>query len=792
MLLVAILAVALLLAGGWWWLYRLSLPRISGTRRAQGLEKPVEILRDRYGVPHIFASTLADAFFAQGYVHAQDRLWQMELNRRVGAGRLSELFGPMALEADRFLRRLGLRRAAEAEVARLEPEERAVLEAYAAGVNAAMAAMGPRRPLEMRLMGLRPAPWEVPDSLTFAKVMSLNLCTNFEAELFRARVIEKVGHQKAALCALGYPAGHPLVVPPGASSAGTAAELAQLYAAAKEYLPLAPMGASNNWVVSGRRTQSGMPLLANDPHLPLQVPSIWYEVHLVAPGLDVYGVSLAATPGVALGHNRKVAWGFTNSGADVQDLYLERFHPERPGEYEHRGEWLKAKRVREVIGVKGQPDQPEEVLLTLHGPVMAGGPGRQGPALALRWAALDPSHPVAALLEMNRAQSAAEFRNALRKWHTPSQNVVFADVSGEIGFVMAGAVPIRARGSGFSPVPGWTGEYEWTGFVPFDELPQLMNPQSGYLVTANNRVVDPSYPHHITLDFLNGFRARRIEQLLTQKPVLNAADFAQIQMDVFCAPGKAFAAHCQKLQPSGALERRALEKLRAWDGQASPASAGAAVYEAMIVAAVRKVFTPALGRELVDEMMGKSVENPLSPMSMMLGRYTGAFLEALDRRDPALLEISGASSWEAILSEALADAVTELKKRLGEEVESWSWGRIHILQLRHPLGAKKPLNLIFNGPSVPIGGDTDTPLQTAVLPHLAFGAEGWAPSWRQIADLADLSRSVSVHTTGQSGHPGSPHYMDQFPLWYRGEHHPHWLDRSEIEQHLEARLKLEP
>lgn len=789
----AVVVLVLLAVGlGRYLLFVRPLPRLSGREVVQGISAEVEILRDRHGVPHIFAKTIEDAVFAQGFCHVQDRWFQMELNRRIGSGTLSEVLGPLTVEADRFLRRMMLRRTAEREVEAMEPEERRVVEAYCRGVNQAMAAMGSRIPLEFKLLGIKPTPWTPVDSLCWAKVMALNLCTNWDVELFRYRLIQKVGLEEAMRLEMRYPHGGTVVVPPGAlhDSDAAAAELQKLFNDAAQFLPLGLPGASNNWVVSGERTKSGKPMLANDPHLLLQVPNIWYEVHLVAEDVDVYGVSLPGDPGVVIGHTRHAAWGFTNSNADVQDLYLEKFHPDDPKQVEWKGQFEPVQLLREVIKVKGQDDVIEELRVTRHGPVIAGGQKKGELGIAMKWAAHEPGHLFSAVLQMNRAQSAQDIKDALKKWHTPSQNVVFADDQGNIGYVMAGVVPIRAKGSGLTPVPGWTGEYEWIGWVPFEELPQAWNPESGYVATANNAVVDRSYKHHITWDYMNGYRAGRIEELILSKPKLDADDFRQIQMDVFTRPGLAFAQACRGLRVADNTQQLALEYLQKWDGHARANSVGAAVYEAMMLFVLERALRPRLGRELFDDIMGKAA-HPLAPAGLVAGRYTGYLLEAMQRQDPYWLQASpGYASWEQLLLGALKDACDLLAKQLGDDVQRWEWGRLHQLHMRHPLGRVKVLAPLFNGPSVPMGGDSDSPLQTAYAAHAPFGVDAWAPSWRQVVDFADVKKTRSVHASGQSGHRGSPHYLDQFELWHAGRYHEQWLDRAEIEANLEGRIEL--
>ncbi len=791
-----VIAVGVVGTGIWWWLYRMSLPKVSGTLKGPGLGAPVEIIRDRWGIPHIYAQSLRDAVYAQGYVHAQDRLWQMELQRRIAAGRLSEIFGAQTVEADRFLRRLGLRRAAEAEAAAADHEEQLVLEAYAGGVNAAIAEAGGRLPLEFRLLGIKPAPWTPSDTLSWTKVMSLNLSLNWEEELLRMQLAQRVGPEHAARLETHYPAGHPLTTAPGLAGAADSAEaLLGSFAAARQYLNLSTPSASNNWVVAGSRTETGKPLLANDPHLTIGIPSTWYEAHLVCPETDVTGSSLPGVPGIVLGHNRHVAWGFTNSMADAADLFIEKWHPTESA-VEFEGQWEPVTVIDETIRVKGQPEVVERVYITRHGPVMAGGPLGAGPALALRWMSLDAGHPARAVVAMNTAGGAAELRDAMCYWNIASQNVVFADTAGNIGYIMAGLVPKRKNGTGLTPVPGWTGEYEWEGCVPQEELPQLWNPESGFIVTANNKVVDHTFPHHISWDYMPGYRAERIQQLLTEKPKVTPEDFRRIQMDVFCAPGVEFAQHCRSLEPADALEQKALELLRNWDGHLTAESTGGTIYEVMLTHAVRRAYLPILGEDLFHAWMGKGTV--LSPANSTVGRSTTALLRELKQRDPGFFAIgrpspeSATDPWQDLLAASLTEAVSYLKQRLGADPGAWQWGKLHRLKLAHPMGAVKPLNLIFNGPEVGIGGDTATPLQTAYVPHQPYGASAWAPSYRQIVDLADLTRSLSVHPVGQSGHPGSKHYLDLFPLWSKGEFHPMLFSREAVEAHAEAKLQLTP
>lgn len=815
--LIAALSVLILLAAGvlWYFLYRAGHPQHHGARRLRGLTAPVTVRRDTWGVPHIQAQNLMDLFRAQGYVHAQDRLWQMELNRRVGAGRLSELFGHKTLEGDRFLRRMGLRQAAEADWAAIDAETRKVLEAYAAGVNAFLAQN--RLPLELRILGHKPEPWTPVDSLTWGKVMAMSLTANWEAQLLRAWLVEQAGPEWAAELESRYPEGQPLIVPPGAvaqrstplmpgavppATAASLAEIRRLLDAAAPYLSFGTWGtASNNWVVSGKRTVTGKPLLANDPHLQLGQPSIWYECHLTAPGLDVAGASFAGTPGIVIGQNQHIAWGVTNSQVDVQDLYIERFHPQQPGLYEFRGEWLQAEHRVETIKVKGQADHTEEIWVTHHGPVLTPAVGlpKDAPALALRWTAHLPGTLTTGMLRLNTASNWGEFLGALELWDVPGQNFVYADVDGNVGYTLTGRIPIRTGGGqSLVPVPGWTGEHEWAGFIPWDELPRCYNPDTGYIVTANNKIVDDAYPYSLGHSAINGFRAQRIIELIEATPKHDLDSFARMQNDVCSLPARELLPTLRKLPGSGP----AWAALRSWDGVLSEDSAGAAVYEVMLLHLARTVFAGPLGRAKGSAPGDHGpVHRYLSyPFNLagnahpLLGRPLVVLLRLLRERPahwPLPAAPDGSDPWEFALRQAVVTAEAELHRRLGAP-DRWRWGRLHTATLGHPMGAVKLLRPIFNVGPFPVPGDGETVLQAGIIPHAPYASEAWMPSYRQVCDLSDLSQSRSVYPGGQAAHPGHRHYADLLPLWRRGELHPMVFAEDDVRRHTIALLQLLP
>src|SRR6266496_3951582 len=589
--LVGVAALAGLAGGTYFMLMRRPLPRVKGELSLQGLHELVEVITDRYGVPHIYAQNEDDLFFAQGYVHAYERLWQMELNRRISSGRLSEIFGELALETDRFARRLGMHRASSDAARQLPEHSKRIFGAYAQGVNAFIERNQNKLPVEFTILRFKPEPWRIEDSIQWSKVMGWNLGGNWETEVIRARIVAKLGAERARKLEAGYDPSHPLIIPPGVAYQGINLGLREQYEQIKELSGFGMLGGSNNWVVDGTMTETGAPILCNDPHLGQAAPSIWYECHLVAGDIDVVGVSFPGAPGVIIGHNQYIAWGVTNAISDVQDLYVEKFNPDNPNQYEYEGKWEEAELIREEIKVKGQ-QMPviEKVRVTRHGPILtrllqssngkeaSNGSQVEELPLALRWTGLEQCNILSSVQKLNRATSWDEFRDALRDWDVPPQNFVYADTEGNIGYIMAGAIPLRNKGQALLPSPGWTGEYEWSSNIPFDELPQTFNPEQHFIATANNRVVDDNYPYYITHEWLNGYRAQRIRDLLTSKSKLSLADMAEIQGDQYSLPATEIVPYILKLQGDTPLEKAALEILQTWDYVLAPQSIAAAIY----------------------------------------------------------------------------------------------------------------------------------------------------------------------------------------------------------------------
>ncbi len=591
-----------------WPIGRMRLPQVKGSLSIQGLGAPVEILRDRWGVAHIYGRNASDVIFAQGFVHAQERLWQMEFTRRVVFGRLSEVLGEAALPADRAMRTLSLYETAQQEALNLKGELSSLLEAYCAGVNAwmKMAKAGNKLPLEFMLLGYQPEPWQVAHTLGWGKLMSWTLAGNWQSEFYRKMIIQRLGAKKTSELEIDIDQAWAVILDLGqAITAGKTADATRGYTG-----PHAGEGVgSNNWVVNGNRSTSGKPLLANDMHLELTVPGIWYENHLVGGELDVTGVTMPGVPMIIAGHNRQVAWGFTDGCPDAQDLFEEHLRRSGDGgwEYEYTGEWLPAKVRKEKIDIKGGKSVVEQVVLTHHGPVinvLFKDAFPDAPPLALRWTALEPGNTFQAVYEMNLARDCLSFREALRPFDDPSQNVVYADTLGNIAYSLNGRIPVRLSGDGTVPALGWTGEYEWCGFVPFEAMPHFFNPPCGYIATANNQVQRPDCPYFLGKDYLTSERAGRIIEMLEAKDKIDITYIQKMHFDQVSFSARTFARVLGSLQVSDPDLVEVVAQMGKWDGNLDVNSPQACIFEATIRQAIRNMLEHHLG-ELGLRIQGK-------------------------------------------------------------------------------------------------------------------------------------------------------------------------------------------
>jgi penicillin amidase len=794
-----------------------SFPRVSGSLRVAGLDGRVEVDRDAQGIPQVYASTGHDLMFAQGYVQAQDRFWQMDVYRHAAAGQLSAMFGAGQVRTDEFIRTMGWREQAEQNYALLSPASRRYLTAYADGVNAYLTDHhGAGLSFEYLALGLdkpySPPRWTPVDSVGWLLALAWDLRDNIRTEIERAlsaatlssaqvdqlfspplpdanRPILPHGTVTGGAFTTGQPAATPAA---GAATVPAEAlpalrRLADTIAAAPgDLMPDNSGAGSNSWVVSGQHTTTGMPLLANDPHLGPELPSIWYQMglHCVTASQDcpfeVTGFTMPGTPGVLIGHNDHIAWGFTNGSEDVTDLYLEKVSGDR---YLWNGAWYPLTTRTEVIKVAGGKPVTITVRATRHGPLVSdvnselAEVGRRAPApsgtgqasrdggyaVALRWTALEPNRTADALFELDTAQDWTGFRAAAADFSVPSQNMVYADTRGNIGYQTPGQIPIRKSGDGRWPVPGWTDAYEWTGYIPFAELPSAYNPPQGYLVTANNQIVPPTdYPYLLSKDFDYGYRAaeiqRRIDQDIAGGRRVSPAEMSAIQLDQTNPMARTLVPYLRAV-PVDPDTAKARELFTGWDFDEPADSAAAAYFNQVWVELLRTAFASKLPKDV--DVSGES--SWFAVVQNLLGDPTSPWWD--DPSTPAR------ENRDALLARALTAARARLAQRYGPDPRSWRWGTMHTLTPTHQtLGANgpAPLRWLLNGERTPLGGGS------AIVDANGFdAAKGFAvtqvPSMRMVVDTRDLDASRWINLTGASGHVSDPHYLDQFSRWRTGQ-----------------------
>ncbi len=741
---IAALLVAAL-AGGWFYL-KSSLPQTRGTVVVAGLSAPVTVTRDAHGIPTIVAKTDADAAFALGFVHAQDRLFQMDLMRHYGAGRLAEWFGAAALPIDRFTRTLGLYRAAVAQYPGLSSEVRAVLDAYAAGVNAWIATHRGALPPEYAVLRTGIEPWRPADTLVWGKLMDLELTANFRGELLRARLLQRLTPAELALLYPPYPPGAPVT----GTRASLDPRLLDRLAAALPPGPSAPTRASNNWVVAGDRSASGMPLLANDTHLGLGAPGVWYLARIEVGGSVLAGVTAPGTPFVVVGHNRRIAWGFTTTGSDVEDLFVEQADPHDPTRYLAPGGSLPFITRQETIAVRGGAPETLTVRVTRHGPVisdLAGMKAGDGKVLALEttWLGAGDRTPDA-LWKLSHAGSWTEFRAALKDFVAPQQNIVYADVAGHIGFIAPARVPIRAKGDGWLPAPGASGDYDWTGFVPFDDLPQAYDPPSGRLASANNRVVAKN-GFYLGQDWDLPYRVERIRALLDATPKQTPETAAAMQADVFSPMAHQLLPLMLEDLPQLTPDKSAVARLEAWDDRMDRARAEPLIFAAWLRELTRDLFAAKLG-PLFDDYWSV---RPNVVRELLA-----------DRPDWC-----GSKGCPALVAPALHRALDDLRRRYGNDTGSWRWGDAHRARFHHALWSRLPLLGEILTPAIAAPGASDT-LDAgafAISDEAEPFADRLGPVMRMIVDMAHPAAARFMIVPGQSGNPLSPHWSDLLRPW---------------------------
>ncbi len=764
---------------------RRTLAVTSGKLRVNGLQQPVEVLRDRWGVAHIYANNQHDLFFAQGVVAAQDRLFQMELWKRAGQGRLAEILGPSALPRDINARLLRYRGDMHREYESYSPDAKEILQAFTDGINAYIASLSapgsPRLPIEFQLAGFVPDAWSPEDCLN--RMAAFSMTGNARSELEHAQAVSEAGVAQASRLFAFDP---PVVLDPapGLSFVGLSPDLLKNLIGSDERIefPDNPGVGSNNWTISGELTATGKPLLANDPHRVMALPSLRYMIHLVAPGWNVIGAGEPGLPGVALGHNQHIAWGFTIFDLDQQDLYVEELNPSDSMQYKTEAGWQRMEVLRETFKIKGEASRQIDLKFTRHGPVLWQDGKR---ALALRWSGSEAGTAgYLASLAVDRAENWDQFESAMARWKLPPENLVYADNSGNIGEHSAGLVPIR-KWTGLLPVPG-TGEYEWNGFVPISELPHSYNPGEGYVATANHKMIPDDYPYKVGYEWSSPERISRIREVLEDAKrihhKLSRADLGALQSDVISLP----AIELQKIVRSSPLGKDpSLQSFLEWDGKLARDSRQAVLYEVWL-------------REIRKAVANQLVPPQDSHSEYLRQRYQDLRVEILLRvqgesrvaRSEPRIGVLDAAARNQVLVESLKSARDQLAKLLGSNPSQWTWGKLHTVRFRHSLDQKPGMKELFDLGPLSRPGDGNTVNATG----------GWGDNWeqsygasyREIIDTSDWDQSLAVNTPGQSGQPGSPHYSDLLRLWDEGHYFPLLYSRKAVEAATTDRLALEP
>lgn len=766
-LLVVILAVALFLR----YQVRKSFPDTAGTLRVHGLTAPVRVLRDPYGVPSIEAKNEHDLMMAAGFVHAQDRLWQMDLMRRTGEGRLSELFGPPTLPFDRMFRIVGIRRIAEQIMARMAAGSLDRLRWYADGVNAYIASAKGRYPIEFDLLGYEPEPWTPLHSIIIGRLTAWELNLSWWTDLTYGSIAARVGLDRILEIMPEYPSGVPPAVPSGewrsyASSGLPYLRAAQSFAALFRSGSIA--GGSNAWAVSPRRSTSGGAILANDTHLQLVSPSPWYEIAMQMPGSRVRGMSMAGVPAVVAGRNDSIAWGLTNVMADDADFYVEQIDSLTGTRYLYNGQWHPLTLIGEEIPVRGDSARSLTVRLTRHGPIVTDieTPLQQGkpPYVAsMRWTGSEVDDQFLALTHIDRAGNWEEFTAGVREFAVPGQNFVYADVRGNIGYWCGVRLPLRSGRNSLLPLPGWDPSTEWKGFVPFARLPHRFNPPEGFIASANNRIVDESYPYHISDLWEPPSRIQRLNAVLGKKgEAFSVQDFERLQLDTYSyyardiIPYVIGAFH----DSTGSMQdgEKVFEYLRNWNYRFAKEDVATSIYQEFLLRLIRNTFADEMGDDLFHDWVILS-NIPLRVTARLLEQGTSAWFD--DVRTPEV------ETRDDIVRRSLREAVADLRAAWGADMKNWRWGNLHTVSLRHPFGLKKPLDRIFNIGPFPVSGastalisfeyDLNRPFEVSV-----------GPSFRQIFDMASGGELRSVIPSGESGQVFNPHYADQTTLWLNG------------------------
>ncbi|MCH2021088.1 MAG: penicillin acylase family protein [Saprospiraceae bacterium] len=762
-----------------------NLPNYNDSLICSAIEGHVEIIRDKWAVPHIYAENQSDLFFAQGFVHAQDRLWQMELTRRVVSGRVSEIVGVDALDVDRLTRILGFKALGEKDVLRFKENALfPIIESYVNGINFFIENC-PHLPVEFKLLKFKPELWSIADCFGMSRLLAMQMSQGFLHELERMGLVDKFGLEKASEIFPEYPTSNPVSLMFGNETNRIID--GKLEAFKGPYLQ--SLGGSNNWVVAPHKMEHGAAALCNDPHLLIGTPNIWYENHLITPDYENTGVSIPGVPLVLIGHNRNIAWGATLTYADIQDTFIEKFTGPNCLQYRYGDRILKSVVHEETIKIKGRiTPHIEKVIQTHHGPVIMAIDDTTKISLCSN--ALNDNEMIIGFYDLNMAKGWDDFVGACSKLTIPSLNLVYADTDNNIGYFMTGEVPIRSQNKGLIPSNGFDAQQEWTGRVPFSEMPHVFNPDQGYFYTCNNKIVGDDYPYDLGNIWMNGYRAKRLEALLNSKEKFNFDDFANWQLDFYCEPGLQFAAYLNDLKNNLALEQLAgrvkttADLLIDWDGFLTADCIGGTIYQVLKQQLIDLIFVKS------NTIRGKVTNTEISifDITEFFGHDTTTILKLLNNPRSCWWEVTP----QQTLILALVNTEAFLTTNVGADFNSWKWGKLHKIKSKHALGVKKPLDEIFDIGNVAIGGDTDTLCQVAFLPGKHYGGSMVAASYRQLIDMGDFSNSKCIAPIGQSGNLESPHYQDQFDMWIKGEYKPMIWSKEQLENYTLYKTSLRP
>ncbi|WP_161568223.1 penicillin acylase family protein [Anaerobacillus alkaliphilus] len=772
-----LLFLLILAVGTGYWFVTRSLPSVNGTVSLAELNEEVTVIRDERGVAQIQATSLEDLFFVQGYVTAQDRLFQMDMTRRLAGGRLSEVIGKQALDTDRFFRTYGMHRTTDALVSMFNEETVKIVDAYVSGVNQYMndAFSTGKYPVEFRILGYQPEPWTAEDTALVVKYMGYTLSGNFRSELEHYRMINVLGNVDAPNL---FPEFHiddkfPTIYQVAETSPFSMEELEKL----TTFAPPEHNG-SNNWVISGKYTESGFPMVANDPHLGFAIPSVWYQTHLQLDGdFHSVGVTVPGVPGIVLGHNEHMAWGVTALSVDQEDLFLEKAHQTDKDLFLFDGDWEEATIFEEAIKIKGE-DEPfvERVQVTRNGPIINNVlEGDLYDAISLRWTGAEAGEELNGIMRLNRATNVVEFSEGLNGFVTPALSWVFGDRDGNIGYRGQALMPIRSNGSnGLVPVPGWDPDYQWQGFIPNEELPQITNPERGYIITANNKPVDDEYPYEIGRSFYP-YRAERltemIEETIASGELFTVEKMKQMQTDVLNTQARsllpillAAVNRSEGTSPLTNLEKDVIQMLREWDYEETVDSGEALAWNKWYNLLGPALFEDLLGfpynHNLVIYQLVKEAD--AHPEHLLFGSLRAGLHRSLDE----------------LARETFTEAVETVVELQGKDPTKWAWGKWHVMTIDHPLGSVKPLNLVFNVGKWELGGSGANPIANSY--NRKTGKVTHGAGWRFVGDLGSTDAMYDVVMPGQSGQLFSPHYYDQVDTWAEGNLYPMVYHKEEL------------